>query len=51
MHMLVSQCAEQQKRPTEAELKVPEKMWKTPGATYLGYRAIYSDSYDVSKCG
>lgn len=51
MHMLVSQSVELQKRPTEAELKVPEKMCKTPGATYLGYRAIYSDFYDLSKCG
>lgn len=51
MHMLVSQYVEQQQRSTEAELKVPEKTCKTPGATYLGYRVIYSDFYDLSKCG
>lgn len=39
------------KRSTEAELKVPEKTCKTPGVMYLGYGAIYSDFYDLSKCG
>lgn len=51
MHTLVSQPIEWQKKCIGAELKGPEKTCKTPGATYLGYRAIYLGFYDLSKYG
>lgn len=51
MHTLVSQPIERQKKSIGAELKGPEKTCKTPGATYLGYCAIYLGFYDLSKYG